>query len=146
MTTATALKPSVPKQLPPPNSDFYQFADLLTAEERATVRKVRTFMESKVAPIITKYWTEDAFPFELLPAFKELNFAGLGIEGYGCAGGRQLLVGLGGMEMARGDASIAPVFGVQNGLAMASIAVGESEEQKQKRLPPMASYEKIGCF
>jgi alkylation response protein AidB-like acyl-CoA dehydrogenase len=146
MTTATAIKPSVPKQLPPPNSDFYQFTDLLTAEERATVHKVRTFMESKVAPIITKYWTEDAFPFELLPAFRELNLGGLGIEGYGCAGGSQLLVGLVGMEMARVDSSIATFFGVQNGLAMQSIALGGSEEQKQKWLPPMARYETIGCF
>jgi hypothetical protein len=36
MTTATALKPSAPKQLPPPNSDFYQLADLLTAEESSS--------------------------------------------------------------------------------------------------------------
>jgi glutaryl-CoA dehydrogenase len=38
-------------------------------------------METKVAPIITKYWVEDEFPFELLPAFKELNLGGLGIQG-----------------------------------------------------------------
>jgi hypothetical protein len=44
-----------------------------------------------VAPIITKYWTGDAFPFKLLPAFKELNLGGLGYEGYGCAGGSQML-------------------------------------------------------
>jgi len=24
-------------------------------------------MEAKVAPVITKYWVDDAFPFELLP-------------------------------------------------------------------------------
>ena len=30
-------------------------------------------MESKVAPIINKYWVEDSFPFELLPAFKDLT-------------------------------------------------------------------------
>jgi len=30
-------------------------------------------MESNVAPIITKYWRADEFPFELLPAFKALN-------------------------------------------------------------------------
>ena len=38
-----------------------------------TVKRVRAFMESKVAPVITKYWVEDAFPFELLPAVKELR-------------------------------------------------------------------------
>src|SRR6266576_2085938 len=130
---ATAAKTlERPKPLPAPNSDFYYLAETLPAEDLALVRQVRAFMESRVAPIITKYWTEDAFPFELLPAFKELNLGGLGIEGYGCAGGSQLLVGLVGMEMARVDSSIATFFGVQNGLAMESIAFGGSEEQKQK--------------
>ena len=42
-------------------------------------------METKVAPIINKYWVEDAFPFELTSEpLKELNIAGLGIDGYGC--------------------------------------------------------------
>ena len=81
MATAAALKPSVPKQLPPPNSDFYQFVETLGADELATVKRVRAFMETKVAPVINKYWVEDAFPFELLPAFKELNIGGLGIQG-----------------------------------------------------------------
>jgi glutaryl-CoA dehydrogenase len=146
MATAAAVKPSVPKQLPPPNSDFYQFAETLGADELATLKRVRAFMETKVAPVINKYWVEDAFPFELLPAFKELNIGGLGIQGYSSAGGSQLLVGLVTMEMARIDASIATFFGVHSGLAMGSIAVAGSEEQKQKWLPPMARMEKIGCF
>jgi glutaryl-CoA dehydrogenase len=73
MATATALKPSVPKQLPPPNSDFYHFAETLSADELATLKQVRASMETKIAPVINKHWGEDAFPFELLPAFKELN-------------------------------------------------------------------------
>src|SRR6516165_10432287 len=77
MATATARKPSAPKPLPPPNSDFYRFAETLSADEMAVLKKVRAFMETKVAPIINKYWVEDAFPFELLPAFKELNLAGV---------------------------------------------------------------------
>src|SRR5262245_9038748 len=146
MATATARKPSAPKPLPAPNSDFYHLAETLSADELAVLKKVRAFMESKVAPIINKYWVEDAFPFELLPAFKELSLAGVGIEGYGCFGGSQLLVGLIAMEMARIDASIATFFGVHSGLAMGSIAIAGSEEQKQKWLPPMARMEKIGCF
>ena len=57
-----------------------------------------------------------------------------------------LLFGLIPMEMARVDSSIATFFGVHNGLAMGSIYLGGSEEQKQKWLPPMARMEKIGCF
>jgi glutaryl-CoA dehydrogenase len=135
-----------PKPLPTPNSDFYHFADTLSGDERAVLQRVRAFMESKVQPIINKYWTDDAFPFEVLPAFKELNIGGLGYEGYGCAGGSQLLVGLVGIEMARVDVSIATFFGVHSHLAMGSIALDGSEEQKQKWLPPMARLEKIGCF
>ena len=142
---ATSAK-KAPKQLPAPNSDFYQLADVLTAEEKALVKKVRTYMETKVQPIINKYWSDDAFPFELLPSFKELQLGGLGYQGYGCAGGSQKLFGFVAMELARVDASFCTFFGVHSGLAMGSIYLDGSEEQKQKWLPPMARWEKIGCF
>jgi alkylation response protein AidB-like acyl-CoA dehydrogenase len=136
----------IKKALPKPNSDFYELVETLPADELAVVKQVRTFMETKVAPIITKYWIEDSFPFELLPAIKELNIGGVGMKGYGCRGGSAQLFGLVAMEMARVDSSIATFFGVHNGLAMGSIYLGGSEEQKQKWLPPMARLEKIGCF
>src|ERR1700747_62944 len=135
-----------PKVLPAPNSDFYQLADVLTPEEKAIVKKVRAYMETKVQPIINKYWSDDAFPFELLPSFKELQLGGLGYEGYGCAGGSQKLFGFVAMEVARVDASMCTFFGVHSGLAMGSIYLDGSEEQKRQWLPPMARWEKIGCF
>ncbi len=134
------------KALPPPNSDFYELAETLGAEEHALLKQLRAFLDSKVTPIINKYWAEDAFPFELLPAFKELGIGGVGFQGYGCRGGSQLLVGLTVMQIARADASLATFWGVHNGLAMGSIYEAGSEEQKQKWLPPMARFEKIGCF
>ena len=72
---ASPVKDRKPVSLPAPNSDFYELVETLPAEELAIVKQVRTFMETKVAPIITKYWVEDAFPFEILPALKELNMA-----------------------------------------------------------------------
>src|SRR5215207_5739339 len=134
------------RALPKPNSDFYQLADVLTADEKAIVARVRAYMETKVQPIINKYWAGDAFPFELLPSFKELQVGGLGFEGYGCAGGSQKLFGFVAMELARIDASLCTFFGVHSGLAMGSIYLDGSEEQKQKWLPTMARWEKIGCF
>ena len=140
----TTPKPA--KLLPAPNSDFYELVETLPAEELAVVKQVRTFMETKVAPVITKYWIEDSFPFELLPGLRELNVVGVGLKGYGCRGGSGLLAGLVAMEMARTDSSLATFFGVHSGLAMSSIYLGGSEEQKQKWLPPMARLEKVGCF
>src|SRR5882672_6697603 len=148
MTTATvAAKPAKQlKPLPAPNSDFYELYETLDPEELATVKRVRAFMEAKVAPVITQYWTDDAFPFELLPAVKELGIGGLAMHGYGCAGGSLALLGFVQMELARVDPSFSTFIGVHVGLAMRSIYIDGSEEQKQKWLPPMARFEKIGCF
>src|SRR6266566_1008218 len=155
MPTATVAAPAAapakqavhqPKQLPPPNSDFYEVYETLNADELATVKRVRAFMEAKVAPVITKYWVDDAFPFELLPAVKELGIGGLGMQGYGCPGGSLALLGFVQMEIARVDPSFSTFLGVHNGLAMGSIYIDGSEEQKQKWLPPMARFDKVGCF
>jgi glutaryl-CoA dehydrogenase len=54
--------------------------------------------------------------------------------------------GLIALELARGDASICTFFGVHSGLAMSSIAMLGSEEQKRRWLPSMARMEKIGAF
>ena len=145
-TASAATKATAPKPVPLPDGDFYQLVELLTPEEKAVVKKVRTYMETRVQPIINKYWSDDAFPFELLPSFKELGIGGLGYEGYGCAGGTQKLFGFVAMELARTDASFCTFFGVHSGLAMGSIYLDGSEAQKQKWLPQMARYEKIGCF
>jgi alkylation response protein AidB-like acyl-CoA dehydrogenase len=77
---------------------------------------------------------------------KELSLGGQAFEGHGCAGGSQKLFGFVAMELARVDASCCTFFGVQSGLAMGSIYLDGSEKQKQKWLPPMARWEKIGCF
>jgi glutaryl-CoA dehydrogenase len=50
------------------------------------------------------------------------------------------------MELARVDPSISTFMGVHSGLAMGSIYLCGSEEQKQRWLPAMARLEKIGAF
>src|SRR6202043_704464 len=134
------------RALPKPDADFYQVTASLSDADREVLKRVRTFMEGKVAPVINKYWAEDAFPFELLPGIRELGIGGLGYEGYGCAGGSNLLACYVAMEIARIDCSFATFFGVHSGLAMGSIFLCGSEEQKKKWLPPMARLEKIGSF
>jgi alkylation response protein AidB-like acyl-CoA dehydrogenase len=130
------------KELPAPNGDFYGILDALNAEERAILDKVRSFTEAKVAPIINDYWVRDAFPFELIEPLKALDIGYLGIG----RSGRPLLIGLIAMEFMRIDPSFATFYGVHTGLAMGSIALLGSEEQKRKWLPAMERFEKIGCF
>src|ERR1700721_207555 len=132
----------------PANGDFYKIADLLDPKERAVVKRLRDFMEAEVAPVIEDYWASDQFPHEIIPklAALEVNIAGVGYQGYGAAGGSWLLSGLIAMELARVDSSIATFWGVHTGLSAGSIYLCGDEDQKQRWLPPMMRWEKIGSF
>jgi len=140
------LTPNAPFTPPPVDGDFYRIADVLDDRERAVAARVRDFMETEVAPIIGDYWNRDKFPFELIPKMATLGIGGIGYEGYGAAGGSWLLNGIVAMELARIDSSIATFWGVHTGLSAGSIYLCGSEEQKQRWLPPMMRFEKIGSF
>jgi glutaryl-CoA dehydrogenase len=127
-------------------TDFYLMDELLTEQERSVRDKVRNFSDKEVIPIINDYWERAEFPFELVPKLAALGLAGADIQGYGCPGLSPVAAGLMALELARGDASVCTFFGVHSGLAMHSISLLGSEEQKQLWLPPMARMEKIGAF
>ena len=138
---------SVAKQtLPQVDGDFYHIGTILDEEDQALLHQVRAFMEAEVTPIINHYWTREEFPHQILPELAALNVVGLPYHGYGCPGKSALLDGLMMMELARADCSIATFMGVHSGLAMGSIYLCGSEEQKRQWLPPMARLEKIGAF
>jgi glutaryl-CoA dehydrogenase len=127
-------------------TDYYLLEELLSDEEREFRDKVRAFADREVIPIINEYWDKAQFPFELIPKVAELNIAGTTIQGYGCPGMSHVAAGLVAIEMARGDGSLNTFFGVHSGLAMGTIAMLGSEEQREKWLPPMARLEKIGAW
>jgi glutaryl-CoA dehydrogenase len=138
---------SVAKQaLPQVEGDFYQIISTVSEEDQALVSRVRAFMESEVTPIINHYWTREEFPHQLRPGLAALGIMGTSYHGYGCPGKSTLLDGMLMMELAAGDSSIATFRGVHSGLAMGSIYLCGSDEQKQQWLPPMARLEKIGAF
>lgn len=146
MSPADIPSRRTPVQLPEADGDFYMFAKTLSDDDNAIRLKVRDFMEKEVQPVISGFWERDEFPFELLPGFKALEIAGLPYRGYGCAGRSTTLLGFVMMEMARVDSSMSTFFGVHTGLAMGSIYLCGSEEQKQRWLPSMARMDQIGAF
>ena len=131
---------------PAPDADFYGLEQLLDDAGRETIRRTREFMTKEIEPVINHYWTREEFPHELIAGFAGLGIAGTAYEGYGCPGGGPLLDGMIALELARADPSISTFMGVHSGLAMGSIYLCGSEEQKQRWLPPMARMEKIGAF
>jgi glutaryl-CoA dehydrogenase len=131
---------------PAQGTDYYLMDELLAEQERHVRDKVRAFCDAEVLPIINDYWERAEFPFELIPKLAALNIAGGNLKGYGCPGMSAVAAGLIALELARADASVCTFFGVHSGLAMSSIAMLGSEEQKQRWLPAMARLEKIGAF
>ncbi len=129
-----------------PFSDFLGFELLLEGEDRELLSRVRAFMTREVEPVINDYWTRAEFPHELVPGIAELGIAGLAYDGPGCPARGALVDGLVAMELARVDPSIGTFMGVHGGLAMGSIQVGGSDEQRERWLPAMARMELIGAF
>ncbi|MDR5589499.1 acyl-CoA dehydrogenase family protein [Christiangramia sediminicola] len=132
--------------LPPIDGDFYNLDLKLTEKQREIQLKVRNFMEDEIRPLVNEYWKKDQFPFEVIEKFKDLNIVGVPYEGYGCPNLPFLMEGIIAQEIARVDVSISTFFGVHSGLAMGSIYLCGSEEQKQEWLPQMQKMEKIGAF
>jgi alkylation response protein AidB-like acyl-CoA dehydrogenase len=127
-------------------SDFYDLEALLDDDDRALLHRVRAFMDEQVEPVINDWWTRGKFPQELIPGLAELGIAGTQYSGYGCPGRSPLTDGMIAMELSRGDPSMATFMGVHGGLAMGTVYLCGSEEQKERWLPPMARMELIGAF
>jgi glutaryl-CoA dehydrogenase len=126
--------------------DFYALEQLLDDEERDLLHRVRDTLHTTVTPLINKYWTRAEFPYEIIPVLRGLGIAGLPYSGYGLRGGRPLLDGLIFAEIASLDPSIATFHGVHSGLAMGSVYLCGSDEQKRRWLPTMADMRLIGAF
>ena len=127
-------------------TDYFRIADQLTAEELDYLRRAREFVDDEVLPVINGYWERAEFPWPLIQTLGKLGIVGDGIEGYGCPPMSPIATGLIHMELNRGDGSLGTFLGVQAGLAMQSIAMLGSEEQKQRWLPGMAALETLGAF
>lgn len=131
---------------PPCASDYYQFDDLLTPDEKETRQKVRKCMEKEVAPIMAKYWEKAEFPFEVVPKLGALCIAGGTLKGYGCPGLSITASAVATAEVARVDASCSTFILVHSSLAMLTIGMCGSESQKQKYLPSLAKFDTIACW
>jgi len=127
-------------------TDYFLLKADLTAEERDYLERTRRFVHDEVLPQINDFWERAEVPLDLCRRLGELGLIGDGLEGYGCPLMSSTAAGLIAMELNRGDGSIGTFCGVQGGLAMRSIHMHGSEEQKQRWLPEMARCEKLGAF
>ena len=128
------------------SSDFYGIEQLLTDAGRDAVRRTREFLVKEVEPVINGYWTREEFPHQAYRESPHSAWWARPTSGYGCPGDSYLFDGLMAMEFARADPSLATFHGVHSGLAMGSIYLCGSDEQRDRYLPAMARIETIGAF
>jgi glutaryl-CoA dehydrogenase len=127
-------------------TDYFLLKEELTAEEGDYLERTRRYVHDEVLSVINGFWERAEVPIELYRRMGELGLIGDGLEGYGCPPMSPTAAGLVAMELNRGDGSVGTFCGVQGGLAMRSIHMHGSEEQKQRWLPAMARCEKLGAF
>jgi glutaryl-CoA dehydrogenase len=128
-------------------TDYFLMKEQLTSDEAQILAEVREFGEEHVLPIVSSYWERGEFPFELIPKIAALNIVGdHNMHEHGCRSMTAVGAGLVMMELSRIDTSISTFFAVHLGLAMQSINLLGSEEQRQRYLPAMARFEKVGAF
>ena len=127
-------------------TDYLLVREQFSDEQWEHFIATRRFVDTEVLPAINDYWERAEPPWPLIKRLAELGVVGEDIDGYGCPGMTPLAAGLVNMELHRGDGSLGTFLGVQSGLAMKSIAMLGSDEQKERWLPPMARLETIGAF
>ena len=127
-------------------TDYFQVREQFTDEQWEHFLTTRRFVDEEVLPAINEYWEAAELPWPLMRRLADLGLYGEDIAGYGCPGMSPLARGLVNMELHRGDGSLGTFLGVQSGLAMKSIDLLGSEEQKERWLPALARLDAIGAF
>jgi glutaryl-CoA dehydrogenase len=127
-------------------TDYFRVREQFSDEQWEHFIATRRFVDREVLPAINEYWEAAELPWPLMRRLPELGIVGEDIRGYGCPGMSPLARGLVNMELHRGDGSLGTFLGVQSGLAMKSLDMLGSDEQKERWLPAMARLEAIGAF
>jgi len=138
--------PAAAADEPRGTADFLLLDHDLTEQELGLRNRVRRFVDDEVLPIINDYWERAEFPWELVPKLAELGIIGGMIKGYGCPGLTRREAGIVAREMGRGDGSVNTFLGVHSNLAMGTINLLASEEQKLRWLPDLAALRKTAAF
>ena len=129
------------------SSDFYSYENSLSDQEKDLIVRLRAYLEAEVRPIVNQLWADaEFFPRKIVTDLAEMGLFGQPWEETRRFENSAVFRGWVALELARVDASLATLVGMQNGLVMGSISVAGSQEQRDEWLPRLASAELLGAF
>jgi len=129
------------------SSDFYGYENKLSDQEKDLIVRLRAYLEAEVRPIVNTLWADaEFFPRSIVKGLADLGLFGQPWKETQRFENSAAFRGWVALELARVDASLATLVGMQNGLVMGSIAVAGSQEQRDEWLPKLASGELLGAF
>ena len=113
------------------DTDYYAvFADI-PAADRAVWDRAKAFID-EVLPRMDGLWDRGEYDLDLARRLGELDLYNDGLVDEGLSYSSPLAAGLVNMEISRGDGSLGTIVAVQGGLALRSLALFGSDEQKSR--------------
>ena len=135
---------ATPAELLPPPADHFALFQQVSGEDLEAWVDARSFAVH--LDRLNQAWEDYEYPTELLAALGEKDLFTDGLELPGHRHLSPLATGLVNMELSRIDGSLGTMVGVQGGLALRSIALLGSDEQKARWVDPLAAGTELGAF
>ena len=136
---------STAEALLPRAADHYALFQDVDGEDLEAWRVARSFAP-EVLPRIDECWDRGEYPTDLIARLGGLDLFTDGMDIPGHRRLSPLATGLVTMELSRLDGSVGTMVGVQGGLALRSIVLLGSEEQKQRWVEPVVTGQAFAAF
>ena len=138
VVSAPDASASTPAELLPPEADHFALFQDVAGEDLAAWAAARSLAD-EVLPRINDCWERGEYPRDLIGRLGELDLLTDGLDVPGHRTLTPLGTGLVNMELSRLDGSVGTMVGVQGGLALRSIMLLGSTEQKQRWAEPLVT-------
>jgi glutaryl-CoA dehydrogenase len=127
------------------DTDYYALFSDIPEADLAAWDRAKVFTD-EVIPVIDDYWDRGEYNVEFARRMGQLDLFSDGIRHEGITALSPLAAGLVNMEISRGDGSMGTILAVQGGLALRTLALFGSDEQKARYLGPVSRGEVLAAF
>ena len=145
VVSAPEASAATPEALLPASADHFSLFQDVAGEDLKAWADARSLAD-EVLPRINDWWDRGEYPIELIARLGELDLLTDGLDVPGHRTLSPLGAGLVNMELSRIDGSVGTMVGVQGGLALRSIMLLGSAEQKQRWAEPLATGAEHAAF